>query len=314
MNRSGTRPLVTVSIPVFRSCQYLRRAVESILAQTYDNLLIVVVNDGDKDHSWQVLEHLNDDRIIRFDLPNNHGPYFVHQLTFMASTSRYFAIQDADDWSSRERLSTLLEYLARDRSRFAFSSWQQHKELSDGSMIESCHLWTRAAPSDKVAMKERHSTTPDYEFFMYDCDLTTAYINRASHHGLFERSVLEDMGGYFGGFRVNYDTLLTNLALMLGRVSFVEQPLYHYLIREKSLSHGRETGDGSPLRVQALLKQRRMYLQALESYRLFQSGRLTFKELARRVRGITSHNISDFERRELKLQATRLRSLLLPPR
>ena len=59
---------------------------------------------------------------------------------------------------------------------------------------------------------------------------------------MFRREALERIGGYYAGFRMNYDTLLTNFLLMTGRVSFVDEPHYQYVIRPDSLSHSHATG------------------------------------------------------------------------
>ncbi len=60
-------PLVAVSIPFYRCRALLRRAVVSILNQTYTNLILVVVNDGDQP-PWEVLDDIKDSRPFKFDL------------------------------------------------------------------------------------------------------------------------------------------------------------------------------------------------------------------------------------------------------
>src|SRR5437588_10894426 len=64
---------VTACIPYFQTRRYIRRAVESLLKQTYHNLTVVVVNDGDPEPPWRELADINDRRLVRVSLPYNFG-------------------------------------------------------------------------------------------------------------------------------------------------------------------------------------------------------------------------------------------------
>ena len=60
------RPLVSVIVPVYNTEKYLEKCLDSILRQTYDNLEIIVINDGSTDNSLSVAENYaaKDNRII----------------------------------------------------------------------------------------------------------------------------------------------------------------------------------------------------------------------------------------------------------
>src|SRR5690606_4514374 len=101
----GRPPTVVVSIPCFGCHRYIARSVESILQQTYTDIQVVVVNDGDPRPPWEALSHIDDPRLVRFSLPENYGPYFAHAVVLAATSSPYFLVQDADDWSDPERIA-----------------------------------------------------------------------------------------------------------------------------------------------------------------------------------------------------------------
>lgn len=67
-----TNPLVSVIIPCYNMAQYLPEAVESILNQTYQNIEIVIVNDGSTDDTKQVIKELmqESDRVLGLYKPN----------------------------------------------------------------------------------------------------------------------------------------------------------------------------------------------------------------------------------------------------
>jgi glycosyltransferase involved in cell wall biosynthesis len=302
----GIRDLaVTASIPYFNARGYVRRAVESLLAQTHRNITVVVVCDGDPCPPWPELAHIRDPRLVRFTLPLSYGPYFAHQIVLGASTTPYFLVQDADDWSVPHRVSTLLSALIADGSDLAFSAWQQHLSNGNGSLQQDSVRWRRREPSDPP-----FAPPGQRELFLYDPLLTDRFVNRAAHHGIFRREALERIGGYYAGFRMNYDTLLTNFLLMTGRVSFIEEPLYQYVIRPDSLSHSAVTGVRSPIRIMTKQQLAAIYCEAFGFYRAWMRRELSSLELNERIRDLASRLITPELRSALEAETARLASVL----
>jgi glycosyltransferase involved in cell wall biosynthesis len=60
-----TSPTVTVAIPVYNERTHLRTAVQSVLAQTFDDFELIVVDDGSTDGSLDTIADLDDPRIHR---------------------------------------------------------------------------------------------------------------------------------------------------------------------------------------------------------------------------------------------------------
>ena len=66
---------VSVIIPVFNAEQYLRKCLDSVLAQTYDNWEAIAIDDGSSDASYVILmEYANKDSRFIVDTKNNEGP------------------------------------------------------------------------------------------------------------------------------------------------------------------------------------------------------------------------------------------------
>jgi glycosyltransferase involved in cell wall biosynthesis len=296
---------VTASVPYFNARGYIRRAVESLLVQTHERINVVVVCDGDPCPPWSELAHIRDPRLVRFSLSSNYGPYFAHQVVLGASTTPYFLVQDADDWSVPHRVATLLDALIADGSDLAFSAWQQYRSNDNGTLQPDSIRWRHRQPSDPATAPHGQR-----ELFLFDPLLTDQFVNRAAHHGLFRREALERIGGYYAGFRMNYDTLLTNFLLMTGRVSFVEKALYQYLIRPDSLSHSAATGVRSPVRIMTKQQLAAMYREAYNDYSAWMRRDLSSLDFNDRIRGLAGRFITPELRHALEVETARLATVL----
>ena len=296
---------VTASVPYFNARNYVCRAVESLLSQTHRNLTVVVVNDGDPNPPWDELAHIHDPRLIRFSLDLNYGPYFAHQVVFGASTTPYFLVQDADDWSTPTRVASLLHAIISEGSDLAFSAWQQYRADANGYLQPDSVRWRRRLPGDPLL-----APPGQRELFLFDPLLTEHFVNRAAHHGIFRREALERIGGYYAGFRMNYDTLLTNFLLMTGRISFVEEPHYQYVIRPDSLSHSQVTGVRSPIRIATKQRLSGMYREAFEQYRAWTRRQLSSADFTGRIRQLATRNVTRELRRGARSETARLANVM----
>lgn len=67
------QPLVSVVLPTWNRAEYLPRAMDSVLAQSYERLELIVVDDGSTDQTRQVVEAMKDGRIRYMRTPSNRG-------------------------------------------------------------------------------------------------------------------------------------------------------------------------------------------------------------------------------------------------
>lgn len=107
---NNTPPLISVIMPVYNGSKFLRDSINSILAQTYNNFELIVIDDGSKDDSYNTIKQFDDDR-IRLLRQTNHGlPYTLNKAVSLAR-GQYIARQDQDDVSLPNRLAKEIEYL-----------------------------------------------------------------------------------------------------------------------------------------------------------------------------------------------------------
>lgn len=92
---------VSVIIPTYNRLSLLKKAIESVLTQTYTNFEIVVIDDGSSDGTREYLLSLNDPRIKSILLYTNRGPNAARNAGIRKAEGRYIAFLDDDDeWLS----------------------------------------------------------------------------------------------------------------------------------------------------------------------------------------------------------------------
>lgn len=107
-------PLVSVIMPVYNTKEeYLREAIESILAQTYKKFELIIVDDCSEKSVEPIVRSYHDSRIQFHRLPKNKGASYARNVGYHLSTGQYIAVQDSDDISYPDRLAVQVKYMQK---------------------------------------------------------------------------------------------------------------------------------------------------------------------------------------------------------
>lgn len=113
-----SQDLVSVIMPTFNAGRFLSSSIDSILAQTYTNLELIISDDGSTDpQTISTLKHYaeKDERVKVKFLGKNHGPGFARNEAIERAQGRYIAFCDSDDrWFPDKLEKQLALMLARD--------------------------------------------------------------------------------------------------------------------------------------------------------------------------------------------------------
>jgi glycosyltransferase involved in cell wall biosynthesis len=105
-------PLISCIVPVFNGERYIREALESILAQAYRPLEIIVADDGSTDRTAEIVSTFGDQ--VRYLKQNNAGPAAARNLGIGAAFGEFIAFLDADDlWHPEKLLRQTARFAAR---------------------------------------------------------------------------------------------------------------------------------------------------------------------------------------------------------
>ena len=120
VNRS---PKVSVIIPVYNREAYLGPAIESVLAQTFADFEVVVVDDGSTDRSRDVARTYRDARVRLLCHDRNMGLPTTRNAGIDAARGRYIAFLDSDDIALPTRLAKQVAFLDRHPDYAAVGAW-----------------------------------------------------------------------------------------------------------------------------------------------------------------------------------------------
>lgn len=104
-------PLISVLMPAYNSELYIAEAIKSILNQSYQNIELIIFDDGSSDKTRRVIEIFSDPRIIKILSDQNYGVVRARNEMIDKARGQYIALMDADDIADPSRLEKQLASL-----------------------------------------------------------------------------------------------------------------------------------------------------------------------------------------------------------
>ncbi len=105
-------PVISIIVPVYNSEEYLTRCIESVLGQDYQNIELILVNDGSQDSSLSICKQFQqkDKRVIVID-GSQQGVSHARNKGLDVCRGDYITFVDADDWINDNAISTVVKIL-----------------------------------------------------------------------------------------------------------------------------------------------------------------------------------------------------------
>lgn len=217
----GKMPEITVIIPVYNNEKYIRRCIDSILAQSYNDYEIILIDDGSQDGSGKICddfaEELENVSVIHQE---NKGLASSRKVGVEAAKGRYITFVDSDDYIAPDMLRTL------------------HDNILDFDMISCCFIMV-------IGSTEKIQDTFEEEYVDF-------YDNKEMIHAYFEKKYLNGSACAMLVKRELYgridmcegavpgEEICTTLQLyqIAKSIRALSAPMYYYWQNEEGISHG----------------------------------------------------------------------------
>lgn len=137
-------PLISIIVPIYNVADYLPRCLDSICKQTYQNLEIILVDDGSSDNSLEICKkYATKDSRIRVISQENRSISTARNIGLKTATGEFISFVDGDDWLSQNFYKELLT-----------------TALAQGVLVTAGHFWHYYPPSLYARVHSPHLILP----------------------------------------------------------------------------------------------------------------------------------------------------------
>lgn len=141
------KPLVSIVIPVYNVEKYLKECLDSVIAQTYNNLEIICVNDGSPDQSIKILRaYANQDKRIKVVEIENQGLSGARNVGTSICTGEYLMYLDSDDWVDKTTIESSVRIMLETKVDLVL--WNYVKEYTNASKAVDVFTKSRVFKGD----------------------------------------------------------------------------------------------------------------------------------------------------------------------
>ena len=132
--------MFSVIMPVYNGEKFIDDAINSVCAQTYDNWELIIVNDGSKDNTADVLKKYEINSQIKIIHKENGGVSVARNTAISASKGEYIVFLDADDVWHTNHLEVMNELITEYPDAGLYATFTR-TELVNGGIIEECDFF-----------------------------------------------------------------------------------------------------------------------------------------------------------------------------
>lgn len=211
--------LISVIIPVYNVKEYLERCLESVISQSYENLEIILVDDGSTDGSSELCDDIakRDSRIFAFHKTNG-GLSDARNYGITQSNGAYISFVDSDDWIAPTMIEDLFDAIQKYNVRlavcetaYAYDDYNYLPKTTGNAFV-----------LDKL---------PAYEMLLKNRRFRTNAWNKLYSADLWD-------GVQFPKGKKYEDVyIMHRIYDMCDRIAYVDKALYYYYQRNNSIVH-----------------------------------------------------------------------------
>jgi len=214
---------VSIIVPVYNAAFFLPKCIESLLAQTLQDIEIILVNDASTDNSLEILNEYHTkypEKIVVIDAEVNQRQGGARNLGIEIAKGTYIGFVDSDDWVEKNMYEALYDEAIKQDSDICYTKWQQVNEK--GKIIKNAVNYF--LPTGEVTAHKRRK--------MLINNNTCVPLN------LYKRSLIIENKIRFP-IHVRYEDIYFDPLVLLyaKHIAAVDKILYNYYIHNASTTH-----------------------------------------------------------------------------
>ena len=107
--------LISIILPTFNHAKFLKKAIESVISQSYINWELIIIDNNSTDETFDIVNSYSDRRIRYSKIQNNGVIAASRNHGISLSNGSWIAFLDSDDWWTKNKLSRSVEYINEDK-------------------------------------------------------------------------------------------------------------------------------------------------------------------------------------------------------
>lgn len=204
------KPLITVYITNYNYGNFIKKAINSVLNQTFKDFELIIIDDGSKDKSIKIIKEFQNKKNIKIIFQKNKGLIVSNNLALRLSKAKYIMRLDSDDWLDPHALEIMFNVLERNK-KISLVFPDYYEVSKDGKIL---------------AQVRRH-------------DFNKVKLLDQPAHGactMIRKENLIDIGGYDEEFSCQDGYYLWLKFIKKYVVKNINLPLFYYRQHERSLT------------------------------------------------------------------------------
>ncbi|MBL7703104.1 MAG: glycosyltransferase [Ferruginibacter sp.] len=207
-------PKITVLMPAYNVAKYIGQAIDSVLAQSFTDFELLIINDGSTDDTETIIHTFSDKRIRLINQPNR-GVAAALNLGLMNANAPLIARFDADDICMTERLHVQYDFMMNNPQYIIVGSDADYVDM-DGEFVFTCSM-------------PAHTNEEIQELTVRNCPFIHSSV-------LYRKAAIMKAGGYDEHACAFEDHLLWTKCIGLGKTCNLPVPLLQVRLNPESIS------------------------------------------------------------------------------
>lgn len=212
--------IISILIPTYNVEKHIRRCIESVIAQTYENWEMILVDDGSKDSSGSICdEYAKNDNRIKVIHKLNGGSASARNAGLSVATGDYITFVDGDDWIENNGIEKMMLCA----------------ETTDADIVMAD--FTIEQSNGSCSVRKEGFNNPDATELMKA--MMTGKLHGSNCNKIYRRSLIVANDIHFIDGADYTEDLAFNIKLLTltNKISYLPIAYYHYCIYDNSMSH-----------------------------------------------------------------------------